>query len=138
MGFAPITFTVSKEIPAAQVADLLVGAFEGGSEYWIQKLSVHKGKEKEIENVWEDAPSSANRFYSMPFTETGSILIKVLDEDGSEYGVRTLDRLALSRGLAILCEKYPQHYMNVIEGNDDAETSDVYLQCCVFGDVVFG
>jgi len=35
-------------------------------------------------------------------------------------------------------EKYDWHLKNFIEENDDAETADVFLQCCVLGDIVYG
>ena len=35
-------------------------------------------------------------------------------------------------------EHYPWQMENLLQENDDAETSDVFLQCCLFGKVIFG
>jgi hypothetical protein len=34
--------------------------------------------------------------------------------------------------------KYKNHFQNAVNGNDDAETGDVFLQLTVLGDVIFG
>lgn len=49
-----------------------------------------------------------------------------------------LDRAALLRGSDLMAEKFPHHFANVITENADAETGDVYLQCCLFGGIVYG
>lgn len=35
-------------------------------------------------------------------------------------------------------EKYPQHWADIINESDDANTADVFLQCVVFGEVIYG
>jgi hypothetical protein len=35
-------------------------------------------------------------------------------------------------------EQYPRHFSNFISENYDAETGDVFLQCCLLGKVKFG
>jgi hypothetical protein len=37
-----------------------------------------------------------------------------------------------------MAEKYPHHFADFIEGAEDAETSDVFVQCAVLGGIVFG
>jgi len=37
-----------------------------------------------------------------------------------------------------MAEKYPRHFHNFLEENDDAETGDVFIQCCLFGEIVYG
>jgi hypothetical protein len=49
-----------------------------------------------------------------------------------------LDWASLQRGLAVMAEKYPHHFADFIEGAEDAETSDVFVQCAVLGGIVFG
>lgn len=34
--------------------------------------------------------------------------------------------------------KYPRHWADVLAENDDATTGDVFLQCCLFGECIFG
>jgi hypothetical protein len=37
-----------------------------------------------------------------------------------------------------MVEKYPRHYADFKDGDEDASTGDVFLQCCIFGEVVYG
>jgi hypothetical protein len=32
----------------------------------------------------------------------------------------------------------PRHFADVLNENDDAGTGDVFLQCCLFGEIIFG
>jgi hypothetical protein len=40
--------------------------------------------------------------------------------------------------LALMAEKEPRHFGDFMGENDDATTSDVFLQLCLFGEVVYG
>jgi hypothetical protein len=37
-----------------------------------------------------------------------------------------------------MSEKFPEHWADFINENDDAITGDIFVQCCVFGDTVYG
>ena len=50
----------------------------------------------------------------------------------------SLGEKEILRGLEVMADKYPNHFGDAIAGNDDATTGDVFLQCCVFGDVLYG
>ena len=42
------------------------------------------------------------------------------------------------KGLRLMKKKYPHHYADLVEENDDAITGDVWLQLAVFGEVIYG
>lgn len=44
---------------------------------------------------------------------------------------------AVERGLKLMADKFPQHFHDFVHENDDAETADVLLQCCLFGDIKY-
>ena len=48
----------------------------------------------------------------------------------------TMDNV--QKGLEMMQEQYPRHYADLVEGNDDAITGDVWLQLAVFGDIIYG
>ena len=50
----------------------------------------------------------------------------------------TLDGDAVQRGLQTMAEKYPRHWGDFIRENEDAITGDVFIQCCLLGEVVYG
>ena len=41
-------------------------------------------------------------------------------------------------GTATMAKDYDWHFMNIITEDDDATTADVWLQCVLFGEVVYG
>jgi hypothetical protein len=134
-----------------QIKCLLCDAFEGGSNYWCQIVGykfpdgiVYKDfreggrfgpKTSSDQTVWVD-PALAywHPHQLIPLHEGCALLIKDQDEDKDAH---RLDPIALRRGLRIMAEKYPQHFANVVNDNDDAETGDVFLQCCLFGEIVY-
>lgn len=44
----------------------------------------------------------------------------------------------LLEGLAIMKQNYSKHFSDAINGNDDGDTADVFIQCCVLKKVVYG
>ncbi len=106
-------------IDDSSIKDILITAFEGGSNYWYQ-----------INNDYTGHPADA----VMKSEET--LEIGDVEEDGRKLGI--LNREEINKGLQVMIEKYPSHFTNFINDNGDAETADVFLQCCVMGEIVFG
>lgn len=126
--FSP-TLNVTKE----RVQDLICNALEGGSNYWysIQKFV----KPSKVENP------TGFRHLDYPVSEDGALEITVRDTgEGDDMAgkVFRLDQGACQRGLSIMAEKYPRHFSDFLSENDDADTGDVFLQCALFGDLIFG
>jgi len=112
------THTISDE----SIDNLLCGAFEGGSNYWYQ-----------INNVVTPYTGYAHEAWR---TNNNGILIEDGEEEAEYEGY--LNRESVKRGLELMNRNYCQHWSDFIIGNDDAETSDLFLQLCVFGEVIFG
>ncbi len=49
-----------------------------------------------------------------------------------------LDLGTIRLGLQTMADKYPNHWHDFINDNEDATTGDVFLQCCLYGEVIFG
>lgn len=115
---------------------LFVGAFEGGSNYWVE--SVKEGSKPKTDKIrnWSHTDIW---YYNWQFEKDGSIIV-VIDEpiDHSDKVEYTVDRECILKGMDVFAEKYPRHFANVMKENDDAETADVFLQCCLFGELVYG
>ena len=120
---------------------LLVSAFEGGSNYWYTIVD-HEFPQ----GVTYDDFREGGRFANpddywhpetlIPFHPGCATLIAA---DGLDEGKQfRLDHERLVRGWDLMKEKYPRHFADVIAENDDAITADVYLQCCLFGELIFG
>lgn len=44
----------------------------------------------------------------------------------------------VQKGLELMRDKYPRHYANLVEEEDDLITGDVWLQLAVFGELIYG
>lgn len=77
--------------------------------------------------------------WELPFIDGVTIILQdASGEDGFPEGKNTLDRDSLKEGLSLMAEKYPKHFSYFMDENEDANTGDIFLQLCVFGEVVFG
>ncbi len=122
----PSKFEINPKSPQS-IADQIVTAFEGGSNYFIDKVIPITGILDLKEKPWY----SDLKFYE------GDFKIEIVtnnDDPTKEY----FDREKYEKGLGIMKEKYPQHWDDLIHDNADAETSDVVIQCALFGEVVYG
>lgn len=123
---------ITQEVSMEKVQDLLCNALEGGGNYWyfIKSFNYPKRETKESLNI---------RFQhiELPF-KGGSLTIQDISGEGSEQKDMILDLTSILEGLQIMADKFPKHFMDFICENDDAETGDVFLQCCLFKDVIYG
>lgn len=139
----PISVKVTHSINAEQLNDLLACAFEGGSNYWYTELQVHKypnGKSaKDFEYFHLEVPLCVNGIIKFKdkeweFTKSCEANEDVACIDGYYY----LHLPKIKRGLQALADDYPFHWNNIITENTDADTGDAFLQCCIFGRVIYG
>jgi len=126
----PARLTVEIEITLSRVSDLLCSAFEGGSNYWYRIVA------QTAPPAYAFRVDSETIFPHLdyPLNEGGSLRISDGDDEW------TLDLNLVKRGLGLFCasEKYAKHFGDFLAENDDATTGDVFLQLCLFGDVIFG
>lgn len=120
-------------IDPQRIQDLFVGAFEGGSNYWLGR-----GRVKLISPKREDLPDDGVVWYGNRkrnvFAEDFKITIELLDEDETVE----INPAKVQKGLKIMAREYPVHFTDFIREEDDADTSDVFLQLCLFEEIVYG
>jgi hypothetical protein len=124
--------SITRKITLQKIATLLCSAFEGGSNYWYE-IEDYVSPEKitfqtEVDRVFPHI--------DYPLNAGGAVMVKDL-ENYDEPAVK-LDLEKIEKGLKIMIRKYPSHMDNFINENDDGETGDVFLQCCLFGEVKYG
>lgn len=112
----------------ALARQLLCNGFEGDmTHYWAELVS-HNKKE-----------AGVNYFHEVPVMENGLVVLKdVEDYDDEEKTRWKLDRNAVDRGIEVMIDKYWWHTADALSENDDSITGDVFIQCCVFGEIVYG
>ncbi len=99
--------------------NLIVCAFEGGSNYWYQIESKTHGDY--LKTLFKKGLQMSNAR---------------LDDD--DFRSHWLNLEMMQDGAKIMKEKYPRHYKDAIDENEDAGTGDVFLQCALFGEVIYG
>lgn len=130
-------------VDVERMRDMLTCAFEGGSNYWYtvneDKTVLAEGlKYEDFQEGGKctDPDNYAHPLEIIPFTKGCSLFIE--DKNEPDEPGKRLDRAALKTGLQIMADTYPRHFADMQQQNDDACTGDVYLQCCLFGEVIFG
>jgi len=114
------------------IASHLIGAFEGGSNYWYEIKSYVMPKRI----TFRIDKAHVYEYVDFPMSEGGAVVLTSTEEKKSkEY---RLDLPSIRRGIAIMAKKYPKHFADLMVEDGDATTSDVLLQCCVFGDAIYG
>lgn len=137
------TMKITENVPIERVHDMLVSAFEGGSNYWYMIVDeVVPEKHTFTVKTWDykrEKEPSYLHLEEIPFNEGGALLIndEKADEPKLQEPVR-IDLETMEKGLQIMARDYKAHYADFLKENDDAETADVFLQCVVFGDVIYG
>lgn len=127
-----LTVAVPYAFPLQRLSDLLCTALEGGSNYWYTITEFIEPAEL----TFQERPGEVCRHLEYPLNPGGALL--VADKHDMEAGSHRLDLESIRRGLAVMAEKYPRHFAEFQREQDDANTGDIFLQCCLFGSVVFG
>ncbi len=116
-----------------RLAYLLCSGLEGGIGYWATITGYHKPFRMDFrfdrERTW--------KHIDYPMNPSGYIEIET-ESSINEIKVFKLDLPKLKKGLEVMAEKYPRHFARWMEENEDAETGDVFIQCALFGEIVFG
>lgn len=117
-------FTVEVSIPKQAVQDLLVCAFEGGSNYWYAQLEPLKETIK--------TGHASDQFYGNMMKHGFRLVDKETDETHEVLPAK------FETALRLMQSKFPVGFQSILEENTDASDGDVFLQLLVHGDVIYG
>jgi hypothetical protein len=138
-------FHVMLQIPDSDVASLLISAFEGGVRYWARYSSKQSKAPKRHRRELDDAGAQPDYGTGIPDADCYPYLwpllggeLAVLITEENDAPPFWLMRHHLDQGLSIMAKKHPRHFGNLLAGNADAETADVFVQLAMFGEVVYG
>lgn len=133
---------VVQEITHQRISDLLIGAFEGGSDYWMAGYQVVKNvAKKDYERLGNSVgvEGAINRYSFLPLLPDNGLIIKLQDpHDVDPEKIAVLNLESIQKGLQVLADKYPHHLRDIISENDDANTADCLVQAAIFGELVYG
>jgi hypothetical protein len=112
-------FKVTTVISLKQVEDLMILACEGGSNYWAYDMAALKGKGSYVDCI------------------THGFKITDQQEDGTKKRY-TVSPAKVKKALSLMSSRYPKHFADMFTEDTDTNTGDVFLQLCVFGEVIYG
>lgn len=121
------TAQIEVEITPRMIADQIVTAIEGGSNYWMERFYPVQGKELATKEPWYDDEK----------VWAGDFLIRVeVSDDEKTYD---LTPASVQKGLDWLSShKLSSRMREIVEETGDADTADCFLQACLFEDIVYG
>jgi hypothetical protein len=129
------------EITEKEIKSLLCTAFDGGIFYWCHKFDYQFPEgisEADFREGGKFGADPDEKYFDAreraPLMHGCSLILHDLVE-GKKV---KLDRAAIERGIKAMRELSPFQFGNWMGGREDAETGDVFVQCCVFGEVVYG
>ena len=106
------------KIPNEQIVDMLITAFEGGSNYWCLAAPYHPSK-------WAEQINS------------GRMKVKVYDREVEDDLLGTVTVRSIRKAIPLMMEDYPHVYSRWITEDYDAWDADIFLQLATMGEVVF-
>jgi hypothetical protein len=124
---------VKMEVTPQKVSDQFVTAFEGGSNYWLQTAKLWKADNKPTDTPWYACPAV--------FEKSFEIELGYDDPDGYEgegKGRKRITDVDVRRGLEVMARTCPKLFAELMADEGDADTADVFVQCALFGEVVYG
>ena len=132
------TFTLTQEITYEDFETLMVGALEGGSNYWYWlpdegvDAAVKWGEEQGIDLDKEPLSTLLSKFIWEAVGE-----VPVMDYDGYDENA-PLNKARVIEGFRLMATNHPRHWEDFKSGNHDAITADVWFQLALFDKIVFG
>lgn len=139
---APATaaqLTIQVSVTFERIADMMVGAVEGGSGYWCNGFypapDDHSQTLKRAIDLAGNGP-----WYSVDsyWRDGGKAALRYDPPTDSDNGARVIGTAEIFEGLNKMAAQAPQHFADLVNENDDAITADVFLQMILFGEIVFG
>jgi len=87
---------------------------------------------------WANVPRGADHAKLLSGTATALVYESEGPHDGKRDGHHERTGEKVRAGLQVLASKYPHHLADIVGDNSDCVTSDVLVQCALFGEIIYG
>lgn len=136
------TIRVEVEVELNRVCDLFVAVFDSGaSNSWIHGCEYEMPEDPDWSWCSQEEREDwavARLVYVAPMCG-GHIDFVLFNEDETGPGKTVrIGRDEFLKGLATMAKESPKHFMDFVNEDDDAITSDVFAQYCVLGEAPYG
>jgi hypothetical protein len=126
---------ITQDVDLGRLAGLLCCAFEGGTNYWAKIEMVPGDAKPDVESFGPDWKDIADyRHLWCPLTEGAKVKVWDTESPDDLLGELTLEKVKA----ALPAFLKTAHGRNFVQEEDDAETGDVFVQYCLFGEIVYG
>jgi hypothetical protein len=122
------------EVDYNRISDLLTTIVETAVSDWYCITDKLEPEEWTIISTPDHPKPGKHWLCDYPLNKGGAWVVEDVETD-SKY---TFDLEVIKKGLNLMAKKYPEHFADFLEENDDAITADVFLQLCLFGEVIYG
>lgn len=131
-----LTVNVPVAVTYKQIADLFTTGIEGGdARQWL--ISLHPGP-NDCAVVTQGPWYSDSKFWAQE-SYTLTAVEDVNDDGDPKTGkVHKIGPAEVVAGIELMAREYFGHFADWRDDNDDAATGDVFLQCVILKDVVYG
>lgn len=131
----PFTVTIPFTLSPRRVADMLIGAFEGGSSSWVQGAYASNWSCPEGHRTpWYDDET----FVASPEFAFEIEYDDPEGEEGAFTATKVITQVEIVAGLEKMAKESTGAFSNILNETDDAEDADVFLQYVVLGEIVYG
>ena len=117
------------KVTRQQVANTLWHAFTGEIA-WFRITETVPPRNLSFRSIDQISPGIVD----YPLNEGGLVRMVSTGPKGENFELR-LDLIA--GGLEVLATYYPRHFADLVNENADPITADVFLQCCLFGELLY-
>lgn len=133
-------FDVTISIDDDKIRGILCTAFEGGmTRQWAKIVRYKYAHGVKEDDFYEGGKFAPKEFWALnqlvPLTPGCAVILEDFEDNNKEY---KLDLNAIKRGLLIMAKDEPKHFADLVNGNEDSITGDVFVQCCVLREVRYG
>jgi len=141
---AEFVVSANLNVPEQRIKELICCGMEGGISYWAEIIDYEFAGGLSMADFKQDGKmqEQGNNYFHpseiIPFSKGCSVVLRQTELEGEEADVWRLNRAAIVDGLRVMMNKYPKHASNFLDENEDAETGDVFIQCCLLGEVIYG
>ena len=121
-------YKAETDVCSEKIADQIITALEGGSGYWLGSFKLYRSEIEPSEKPW----------YADRKLYEGDFEIICQPSEPGDFEDKHFSPQSIRDGLKVLAEKHHTVLADILMEEGDADTADVFLQCCLFGEVVYG
>lgn len=131
---------IAIDVPHNKIQSAFISCFEGGFSPWLATSGplgpalLFSTTPRQRDVVWWGSTNmfAGDYVFDVHFDLEGDA------DEGAFRGGRAIWASDVKEGLEIMAAKYPKHFAAMIAGQGDAITGDVFVQCVIFGKVIYG